>query len=258
MSLHIFICPGLILTHVVYNSSSPIASTHDQLRKLDRSKSGAIVTKSCTLKPIYMKEIKGRYKFDPKTQTSYNRYGLINLGVDYFLSFIPENKPYILSFFATCQEDIKILAKKDLRYVNSIELNISCPNYIKSNIPEIIFTSSILSVPVGLKIGLAKNIDELYHISSLINKNSHIQYIVCGNTLPSPEGAIGGKKIKQLTLWNVKNLKQLVHIPIIGCGGIFSTQDVYQYLEAGAIAVQVGTCCYEEGVECFERIGSRL
>lgn len=39
---------------------------------------------------------------------------------------------------------------------------------------------------------------------------------------------------------------ETVHIPIIACGGIASWRDAVEYLMAGASAVQVGSCNFND------------
>jgi dihydroorotate dehydrogenase (NAD+) catalytic subunit len=54
-------------------------------------------------------------------------------------------------------------------------------------------------------------------------------------------GGLSGPAIKPLALRLVRQASLAVSIPVIGCGGISSTQDVVEFLIAGATAVQVGT-----------------
>ena len=65
------------------------------------------------------------------------------------------------------------------------------------------------------------------------------------------EGIGGGSVVKQTALSNVYNFsKQFIHtdIKIIGCGGVEKGSDVFEYILAGAAAVQVGTQFYREDV----------
>lgn len=45
---------------------------------------------------------------------------------------------------------------------------------------------------------------------------------------------------------------------IIGCGGISNGNDVYEYILAGADAVQIGTTLLKNSPKCFEIITSEL
>ena len=57
-------------------------------------------------------------------------------------------------------------------------------------------------------------------------------------------GGLSGPAIKPLVLRLVWQASRAVGIPIIGCGGISTTQDVAEFLVAGASAVQVGTATF--------------
>ncbi|OZM79468.1 dihydroorotate dehydrogenase [Pseudonocardia sp. MH-G8] len=57
-------------------------------------------------------------------------------------------------------------------------------------------------------------------------------------------GGLSGPAIKPLVLRMVWQVAQAVRIPVIGCGGIGTAQDVAEYLVAGATAVQVGTATF--------------
>ena len=267
--MEINICHGLTLSSVIYNSSTPATSTHFQLKRVGESKSGAVVTKSCTVVPITPSSDFKRYEYDTETQTSYNRNGLINKGVDYFLSYTPQvDKPYILSFYPIQWEDIKYIAcHEEINRITSVELNISCPNINAINsgsLKKIVRKAALLPIPVGIKVAPSRGLTDVHLMVNLLRENSHIKYIVCGNTLTdqtSPKGfigAMGGKKIKQLTMWNVKHYCRLLDIPVIACGGVSCGRDVIDYLHAGATAVQIGTCFYQEGEICFSRILSEM
>ena len=49
-------------------------------------------------------------------------------------------------------------------------------------------------------------------------------------------------------------MKKNLSIPIIGCGGILSYEDVMEYLMAGASAVQIGSILGLEGLNSFNKI----
>src|ERR687896_535042 len=54
-------------------------------------------------------------------------------------------------------------------------------------------------------------------------------------------GGLSGPAIRPIAVRMVYECRQAVKIPIIGMGGIASTEDVLEFLIAGATAVQVGT-----------------
>ena len=58
-----------------------------------------------------------------------------------------------------------------------------------------------------------------------------------GNTI----GGLSGPAIKPIALYMVYHVAQNIDIPVIGCGGISSTDDALEFIMAGATTVQVGT-----------------
>ena len=73
-------------------------------------------------------------------------------------------------------------------------------------------------------------------------------------------GGLGGTLSKHVGLANVAKLRRGLDekIDIIGCGGVRTGGDVFEYLLCGATAVEVATQLLIEGTECFERIIEEL
>lgn len=67
-------------------------------------------------------------------------------------------------------------------------------------------------------------------------------------------GGVTGKSIFPIALWCVNQLSKAVSIPIVGCGGISTSDDVIQMLMAGASAVQLYTAPALKGPKIFKKI----
>jgi dihydroorotate dehydrogenase len=211
--MRIPIAKDFCLTNVYYNASTPLASTYEQLNRLESTDIGAVCTKSCTLTPMVRRMWKSTFDYDLKAQTSFNRYGLVNPGVDYYLSYIRQTpKPYVLSFYPKTQEDLRLLAQKDLSKVDSIEINVSCPNLKSTDASPL--SSPLKHFPFPERVALGMKVRLCITEDALLTSLKQIQrlqpdYLVCGNTLPngrSPQGfvgAVGGKPLKSIGLWNV-------------------------------------------------------
>ena len=67
---------------------------------------------------------------------------------------------------------------------------------------------------------------------------------------------LAGRALKPISLGVVKQLRVLLpsRIDIIGVGGIYTANDVYDYLDAGAKAVQIASALTDEGTSVFEKI----
>tara|TARA_Y100001933_G_scaffold264397_1_gene329810 strand:- start:3797 stop:4462 length:666 start_codon:yes stop_codon:yes gene_type:complete len=167
-----------------------------------------------------------------------------------------------------------------------IEINLSCPNlpgkpqigYDWDQMEDYIrkISEINLTMPWGIKLppyfdpvhfGYASDIIKKGNLSFITSINS------IGNALwidPYKEetiihpknglGGLGGSYVKPTSLANVNSFyKELPNsIDIIGCGGISSGNDVWEYILCGASAVQIGTQLVKEGNKCFERISKEL
>jgi len=71
-------------------------------------------------------------------------------------------------------------------------------------------------------------------------------------------GGVTGKSLFPIALWCVHQLSQNLTIPIVGCGGIFTADDVVQMLMAGARAVQLYTAPALKGPVVFKCITAGL
>jgi dihydroorotate dehydrogenase len=138
-------------------------------------------------------------------------------------------------------------------------------------------------ITIGLK--LSPYIDKylLDEISkTLINYSGLVHYIVCGNSIPNGmvidpvtkkpvlsvnTGGISGTTNKLIGISNVyqfvnifKNKldNQSKPIHVIGCGGIETSDDVIDYMNAGASCVQMGRVLYLNGVSRVSDIANNL
>jgi dihydroorotate dehydrogenase len=99
---------------------------------------------------------------------------------------------------------------------------------------------------------LTRNADRYQHI---------LVYIVSANSIPSCVpitdsqfslstiyGGLSGKVNKYIALSNVLTFSKKIdkNITIIGCGGIETIEDIYDYLNNGASLVQLASCFYDE------------
>ena len=74
-------------------------------------------------------------------------------------------------------------------------------------------------------------------------------------------GGVSGPAIKPMALLAVYECAQKVDIPIIGVGGIYSCEDVMEFLKLGASMVQLGTVLFRQpdiAVEIIDHINKVL
>ncbi|HHD92543.1 MAG TPA: dihydroorotate oxidase [Candidatus Portnoybacteria bacterium] len=278
---------GVELDSYICNASGPLDSTLDELENIANSKSSAIMMKSCTIEP---REGNQEPRYIRLPLGSIQSMGLPNLGYQEYVKFSSQlkkyNKPIIASVAGLSVDDYeKMVSAFQDSNVDLIEVNLSCPNL--EGKPQVAYDfeqtekvlrriSNLGKKPIGLK--LPPYYDFIHHkqMADLIEKYK-IDFITCtnsiGNTLiidPETEtpvikpkkgfGGLSGNYIKPIALANVRAFYELLgnKISIFGVGGIKTGADAFEFLLAGADAVQVATTFEKEGPSCFARINSEL
>jgi len=278
---------GVGLCSLLMNASGPACTTADELRGIACSASGAVVTKSMTLAPRTGNP-EPRYRDVPLG--SINSMGLPNLGFEEYCRLLPAlrefGKPVIASVAAfSLQEYVTITAAVSHAGFDLVEVNLSCPNI--SGHPQVGYdfaasarvlesVRDVCRCPLGVK--LPPYFDPVHQeeMAALLSKHS-VDFVTLinsvGNTLViDPEletpvihprggfGGLGGEYVKPVALANVRAFAALLggKIPIIGVGGIYNGIDLFEFLLAGASAVQLGTAYYREGPGIFARVAAEL
>ncbi|MBI3590808.1 MAG: dihydroorotate dehydrogenase [Candidatus Melainabacteria bacterium] len=232
------------------------------------SELGGIVTKSLGIRP-WVGNPTPRVVEIPNCGIL-NSIGLQNPGIEYFakneLPFLTEqNATVVLNVVGeTLDEYIQAVdyIKNRISEFSAIELNLSCPNVDGgldfSQDPKKAFTvvseiKKITKIPLWAK--LSPNITDITVIGkacidagvdglSLINTilGLAINRWTKKPVLPRGVGGYSGPAIKPIALRMVwQTYKQFPKIPIIGIGGIHTTDDAIEFLLCGASCIQVGT-----------------
>jgi len=71
-------------------------------------------------------------------------------------------------------------------------------------------------------------------------------------------GGLSGNAIKPIGIRCVYEISKKLQVPVIGCGGVSSWQDVIEYMIAGASAVQIGSILGSSGPKIFNHITKDL
>ena len=197
-----------------------------------------------------------------------NSIGLANPGIDAVLrDYAPAwpqwPVPVILSIAGESVDDFHALAAAvdGTSGVAAIEINVSCPNVAGgldfAQSPQL--TGDVVRAVVGatglpVLAKLSPNVADIVPIAqaaeaagahALTLTNTLIGMALDRDTgdsvLGTVTGGVSGPALKPVTLAMVYKTYRVVGIPIIGVGGIETTDDALDYLHAGAAAVQVGT-----------------
>lgn len=291
------LCQGVTLETCIYNASGCLSSTFDQLEKLNRSASGAILTKSSTVNERKGNE-EPRLYFD--NFGAINSMGIPNKGYLYYNAIRTSNsllfrKPVIQSIYPCEKYDLRVMLTKinmsaktvGFPAAGLVEINMSCPNITNKSIVaydynlfreylEYINELNLNNLIIGIKLPPYFCNDQFENISKiLLDYVNIIKYIVCINTISNGlminyekeqpvikniYGGISGKYCKPVALANIHKFYKLLDnkISIVGCGGVSSGKDVFDMILCGAKAVQVGSHLIKEDTDCFNVIESEL
>ena len=241
---------------------------------------GGIVTKSISVEPM-----KGypNPTIIPLSGGSYlNAVGLSNPGVIAFSEELSQNKniPIFISLVGSSEKDFaKMIRVFDSLNIIGYEINLSCPHVSKMGMevgddPEAV--SKIVSTvrkntkkPISVKVGVG-SVDVIELARTAIDAGANI--ITAINTLRAMSidvetmmpilsnriGGLSGTAIKPIGIRCVYEISKNLKVPVIGCGGISTWQDVVEYMLAGASAVQIGSVLGSAGPRIFNSITKDL
>jgi len=278
---------GLWLKNPVMTAAGTFGYGTEYSQVFDIQRLGAIVCKSTTLEP---REGNHQPRLKETPAGLLNSIGLQNIGVEALIKekapiWASWQVPVIASIAGERIEDYAQLASRleGIAGISGIEVNIGCPNIAAGGMEFGTDTQaaaavtkavrSTTSLPVIVKLSpnvtnivkIALAVEEAgAHAICLINtlRGMAIDVTTHKPSLGSISGGLSGPAIKPVALYMVYQVAGKVKIPIIGCGGVSSTEDALEFIMAGASAVQVGTAQLAhpralldvlEGIEQFMR-----
>ena len=276
---------GLKLANPVMTASGTFGYGIECSELCDIQKLGAIVCKATTLKP---REGNPQPRLAEVESGLLNAIGLQNIGVERLIKekapiWAGWKVPVIVNVAAeTIEEYAETASKLDgIKGISALELNISCPNVSAGCMefgaePEQAakVTSAVrASTSLPLIVKLTPNTADIVAVAqavvsagadavSLINtlKGMAIDITKRRPVLGNVTGGLSGPVIKPVALAMVYQVAGEAKVPVIGCGGIGTSEDALEFIMAGAGAVQVGTACLVnpkapleilEGIESF-------
>jgi dihydroorotate dehydrogenase (NAD+) catalytic subunit len=257
---------GLTLANPVMPASGTFAEGLDKV--MDFNRLGAFVTKTIT------RELRAGNPLPRVVERAgglINSIGIPSKGVPYFLEetlphYARYKPPLVVSISAPTAEDFARLAAELTRAgIAAIEANISCPNIeedgkafaMRATSTERVVRQLRAATPLPLWVKLTPNTGDLPEVAraaelagadALVVANTILAMAIDLNTfkpcLGNIMGGLSGPAIKPIVLRQVYQCARTVKIPVIGCGGISTTEDAIEYMLAGATAVQVGTATF--------------
>ena len=199
-----------------------------------------------------------------------NSVGLQNPGVDYFIEHDLDymntlDTGVIVNVAGHSFEDYEAMITKLDPYkdkIDALEINLSCPN-VKAGCMSIgadpVQVKQVVSMirskttlPIWIK--LTPNVTDIKSVA-IAAQEGGADAVVLINTLlgmaidiktrrpilRNNTGGYSGPAVKPVALRMVSECSQVLNIPIIGCGGISTYEDVLEFMIAGASAVEIGT-----------------
>ena len=279
---------GVKLETCIFNASGPADVTLRELEKIAKSKSSAVTMKSCTLEA---REGNPEPRYADLEYGSINSMGLPNLGYKAYVVFSQRlkkgyKKPVIASISGmTLEDNVTIFKAFNKSPVDFIEFNPGSPNTIGKPIVGydaramdklLKAVSKVSKKPFGIKLPPYFDLVHFDKISKVIKKYP-VKFVACINSIGNglvidansekplikPKGGlggIGGKYIKFTALANVRRFYELFNgkIDVIGVGGVYSGKDAFEFILAGASAVQIGTAYLQKGPNIFSKVQTEL
>ena len=256
---------GVLLKNPIMTASGTFGSGQEYSEFVDLNKLGAVVTKGVANVPWPGNPT-------PRVAEVYggmlNAIGLQNPGIDVF---VQRDIPFLTHYDTriivnvcgkTASDYIEVVERLAEQPVDMLEINISCPNVKEGGIAFGQNAASVEEItkevkkyarqPVIMK--LSPNVTDITEMAkaaeaggadviSLINTLTGMKIDVNRRkfALANRTGGMSGPAVLPIAVRMVYQAAQAVNIPIIGMGGVQSTEDALELILAGATAVSVGT-----------------
>ena len=248
-------------------AACPLGASPHMLRAAYDAGAGAVVTKSVTLEPRAGNPEPNMTKLP--TGWTLNWVGLGNPGARAFSSALGRpDFPVIVSLAGSSPSDFDAMVGM-FDGVAGFEVNLSCPNAGPESCvgDDLVAAEAIIravrratDLPIFAKIGCGMD----GAAEAAINAGA--DGITAVNTVPglhvdtgsgARTGGLSGPPLLPIAVDVVRRIASKHGVPVIGCGGISSWEDAAAYMEAGAVAVQVGTAALD-GVHVLGDVASGL
>ena len=259
---------GLALSNPVMIAAGIAGYGIEYAEIADIQRLGAVVCKGTTLMP---KRGNAQPRLVETAGGVLNSVGLENIGIDALIrEKVPVwagwQVPVIVNVAGETIDEYVAVSRKleGVPGVSGIELNISCPNIsaggmefgVDSKLAAQVTSAvrTVTSLPVIVK--LSPNVTDIREIALAVEE-AGADAICLINTLKGMAididrrkpclgnivGGVSGSVIKSVALYMVFEAAKVVHIPVIGCGGIACAEDALEFIMAGATGIQIGTAC---------------
>ncbi len=267
---------GLVLPNPVMIAAGIAGYGTEYAEIFDIQELGAVVCKGTTLMP---RTGNAQPRLVETAGGVLNSVGLENIGIDALIEekapvWAGWRVPVIVNVAGETVDEYVTVARKleGVPGVSAIELNISCPNISAGGMEFGVdrklaaqvtsAAKSHTSLPVIVK--LSPSVTDIGEIALAVEE-AGADAICLINTLRGMSididrrrprlgnvmGGVSGPVIKPVGLHMVFETAKVVHIPVVGCGGIACAEDALEFIMAGATAIQIGAACLTSPEICL-------
>ena len=165
---------------------------------------------------------------------------------------------------ASIDEYVKLAQICEQNKIAAVELNVSCPN-VKSGCLEfgtddkvlhnlvsqvrdefsgcliVKLTPNVTSVEKIAVAAQSAGADAVSAINTVKGLGVKIHFVNGRFQKETVQGGLSGRAVKPIALGVINRISKVLDIPIIGIGGIYSLEDIFEFFAVGAEAVQIGT-----------------
>jgi dihydroorotate dehydrogenase (NAD+) catalytic subunit len=266
---------GVVLDNHLLLAAGILGTTGSSLSRMLSSGAGGVVTKSIGPHP---KDGHAGPCLVVLEDGLLNAMGLPNPSkefVDEIASL--QKKPVIVSIFGGNPAEFALVASWFEGRVAGFELNLSCPHAegygaAIGTDPALVEACtravSVTGIPTWVK--LTPNVTDITSIGKAAERGG-ASAIVAINTVKAMRistgmqrpvlgnryGGLSGSAVFPIAVRCVYELYEACTLPIIGCGGVTTADNVIELMMAGASAVEIGSAVYND-VKVFETIKADL
>jgi dihydroorotate dehydrogenase (NAD+) catalytic subunit len=266
---------GVDLRNHLVLAAGILGTTGASLARILREGAGGVVTKS--IGPVPLDGHPGPCLVVQEGGLL-NAMGLPNPSREFAGELAPlQGEPVVVSIFGGSPEEFATVASWFADAAAGFELNLSCPHaegfgsvlgtdpYL---VEECTRAVKALGRPVWVK--LTPNVTDIAEIGAAAERGG-ADAIVAINTVKAMRisvplgrpilgnrfGGLSGRAVFPIAVRCVYELYEACEVPVIGCGGISTAEDVVEMMMAGASAVEIGSAVLEDPA-IFARIAKEL
>ena len=267
---------GIRLKNPVIPASGTFGLGYEMAEYFDLNYLGAIALKGTTLEP---RTGNPTPRIAECTGGLLNAVGLQNPGIDALVSEVAPrvrslcSTPLIANISGFSEDEYSICCEKadGCPAIDIVEVNISCPNVHQGGMvfgtdpkaAAAVTRRARRSTRKPLLVKLSPNVTDIVPIAracedegadglTLINTLLGMRIDIHRRkpVLAKRTGGFSGPAVFPVALRFVNQVANACRIPVVGCGGVSSAEDVVEMMMAGAAAVQVGSASLRDPLAC--------